>query len=424
MTGTSSQAVFAAAQSLARKIVKARLWIVALVSVLVVGSSFAIDRNGNGMSDVWERKYFVPAEAGAEDYDGDGFSNRQESLLGTDPRDFFSRAYLDLSPEHGEPGEWHLRINTGVGKIYEVQTSTDLATWVAVLSGIAGTGAPVDLVVTPASQAISEAFFRYGLTGEIDADGDGLTAWEEAELGTSDSNSDSDGDGVSDAQEFSDGTDPNDFYNGGVRIIRIVSGDGQVVGPDQDSADPLVVEVLDAQNQPLPNAPVLFSIDAGDGSFIDGIQFAVERTIRTDAQGRASVIYHKGVTDPSSRLRARAGGRPGDPSVVFIATWPQAPSVALSPAGGSFAIAMGVIVSCSDPEAAIRYTMDGSEPTAESAAVFSEGQIWISETGVLKAKAFAADHSPGPLVEASYRVTGAVAAGLGHRLVLLNNQTV
>ena len=299
MTGTSSQAVFAAAQSLARKIVKARLWIVALVSVLVVGSSFAIDLNGNGMSDVWERKYLVPAEAGAEDYDGDGFSNQQESLLGTDPRDFFSRAYLDLSPDHGEPGEWHLRINTGVGKIYEVQTSTNLATWPAVLSGIAGTGAPVDVVVTQGNQAITKAFFRYRLTGEIDADGDGLTAWEEAELGTSDSNSDSDGDGVSDAQEFSDGTDPNDFYNGQLPVLQVASGQGQLVAPTIILPAPFVVRLTNSAGRPAVNVPVIFAIDSGGGT----VQPA---QTRTDGSGLARATFRAPAFASTSVISASA----------------------------------------------------------------------------------------------------------------------
>ncbi len=45
----------------------------------------AIDSNNNGISDVWEQLYSVPANAGNDDNDADGFTNLQESLLGTNP---------------------------------------------------------------------------------------------------------------------------------------------------------------------------------------------------------------------------------------------------------------------------------------------------------------------------------------------------
>ena len=44
----------------------------------------------------------------------------------------------------------------------------------------------------------------------VDADGDGLDADQEAQLGTSDANNDSDGDGVGDGEEVEAGTDPTD----------------------------------------------------------------------------------------------------------------------------------------------------------------------------------------------------------------------
>jgi hypothetical protein len=49
-----------------------------------------LDSDGDGMPDWWEKKYgfdpFNPADA-AEDADGDGFSNLEEYLAGTNPRD-------------------------------------------------------------------------------------------------------------------------------------------------------------------------------------------------------------------------------------------------------------------------------------------------------------------------------------------------
>ena len=50
-----------------------------------------LDTNGNAIADSWETLYFGgPAGAGADD-DGDGFDNRTEYLLGTDPTNALSR---------------------------------------------------------------------------------------------------------------------------------------------------------------------------------------------------------------------------------------------------------------------------------------------------------------------------------------------
>ncbi|MBK8478116.1 MAG: hypothetical protein IPL39_17965, partial [Opitutaceae bacterium] len=45
-----------------------------------------VDRNGDGLSDVWAALY-QPTKGAAVDEDGDGLTNAQEALAGTDPRD-------------------------------------------------------------------------------------------------------------------------------------------------------------------------------------------------------------------------------------------------------------------------------------------------------------------------------------------------
>lgn len=46
-----------------------------------------LDSDGNGLSDIWQKKYKVGAVLGTADPDGDGFTNAQESKFGTDPMD-------------------------------------------------------------------------------------------------------------------------------------------------------------------------------------------------------------------------------------------------------------------------------------------------------------------------------------------------
>ena len=45
----------------------------------------ALDLNGDGMSDVWQRVYQAEDMAPEDDADGDGLTNREESWAGTDP---------------------------------------------------------------------------------------------------------------------------------------------------------------------------------------------------------------------------------------------------------------------------------------------------------------------------------------------------
>src|ERR1700736_5982664 len=58
----------------------------------------AIDSDHNGMSDVWERIYVLDVTAADRDEDHDGWTNQQESALGTDPRDAQSTFYLAIQP--------------------------------------------------------------------------------------------------------------------------------------------------------------------------------------------------------------------------------------------------------------------------------------------------------------------------------------
>jgi hypothetical protein len=55
------------------------------------------DSDGDQLPDVWERHYFKSlVESDSVDSDGDGFSNRHEWLIGTDPADTFSVPALDV----------------------------------------------------------------------------------------------------------------------------------------------------------------------------------------------------------------------------------------------------------------------------------------------------------------------------------------
>ncbi len=256
------------------------IWIV--LSIISAKSISGIDLNNDGMSDVWQKKYSVPSADANLDYNGSGLTNSQKSLLGLDPRDPNSRFHLEIVSDTVN-NQLGLRLDTVFGKLYQLESSSDLQNWASFNSAIAGTGNTVEIVQ---SLPTEQVFFRAHFAGDIDADGDGLTAWEEHELGTSDNSSDSDGDGLPDAwevthglnpnlndansdldgdgtsnlKEFQKGTDPNDFYNGHPPLLAIYAGGDQRGNPGAMLPVPVSV-VVNIYNT--YNAPVTFSVVQG-----------------------------------------------------------------------------------------------------------------------------------------------------------------
>src|SRR5437016_6396235 len=258
----------------------ASLWIV--LSIISAKSISGIDLNNDGMSDIWQQKYSVPSADANFDYDGIGLTNSQKSLLGLDPRNPNSRFHLEIVSDTAN-NQLHLRLDTVFGKLYQVESSNDLQSWTSLNSAIAGTGSTVEIIQ---SLTGGQMFFRARFANDIDADGDGLTAWEEHELRTSDNSSDTDGDGMPDAwevahglnpnlndansdpdgdgisnfTEFQRGTDPHDFYNGNTPLLTIYAGGDQRGDPGTVLPVPVSV-VVNTYNT--YNAPVTFSVVQG-----------------------------------------------------------------------------------------------------------------------------------------------------------------
>jgi len=103
-----------------------------------------IDRNANGLSDLWEMAYPGGMLVAEEDFDGDGFSNTQEDRAGTDPRDpssFPHISELNLNVSTPLTVEWI----AVAGKRYQLDYSLDLINWQTLAGSIVGDGGTHEL---------------------------------------------------------------------------------------------------------------------------------------------------------------------------------------------------------------------------------------------------------------------------------------
>lgn len=185
--------------------------------------SWAIDADGDGMSDVWQLQHGIISGDTNSDPDVDGYSNLVEAQFRTDPNpntspetDMVSVGLFDL--QGSDPCvSWY----GFFGVRYAVDRTTDLQGW----SNVAG---PIDpeedsitayLVSSYPASSIPRQFFRVSVMPGLDEDADGLDAWEETSLETLVNNPDSDGDGVEDGTEFTENSDPNDPASSSTALI-------------------------------------------------------------------------------------------------------------------------------------------------------------------------------------------------------------
>ena len=195
---------------------------------------------------------------------------------------------------------------------------------------------PDDFAVANIGQAKNLFSFDLLATDIVhDSDQNGLPDWWEnyyfGHTGV-DPNGNADGDGRSNFEEFLHGTDPNDYYDGIVPELTIVTGDQQRGEISSFLAAPLVVKVRVA-GQPLINAPLEFRVVTGDARIAganDNSELAVANlAVRSDENGLASAFVFLGVTPNETKTIQVRGGN----------------SVTVTFAAASFPVA-GPFVSC------------------------------------------------------------------------------
>jgi hypothetical protein len=129
----------------------------------------------------------------------------------------------------------------------------------------------------------------------IDADGNGLPdSWELRYFGHTgvSASTDDDGDGSSNLQEFQNGTDPTDYFNGIAPVVTpLVGATGEL---DPDGA--LSVRITAPNGNPLANAPVTLTAAEG-GHWLaatPGGPGSAVLQIRSNASGTATAYVVKG----------------------------------------------------------------------------------------------------------------------------------
>ncbi|HEY8901356.1 MAG TPA: DUF1800 family protein [Chthoniobacterales bacterium] len=139
-----------------------------------------IDRNGNQQSDVWEMLSGATGLPANGDEDNDGFSNRRESIAGTDPRSGASFPSQTVHLSGITAPTVTLRWPSLAGKAYAIERSASPGGPWESLRVAPGTGQM--LASDVATNGAAPTFFRVGID-DVDSDGDGVSDWEELALG-------------------------------------------------------------------------------------------------------------------------------------------------------------------------------------------------------------------------------------------------
>ncbi len=160
--------------------------VIAVFFLTVTAGAYAqmIDLNGNGMSDIWEWVYSATNLDPNADADGDGMSNLQEALAGTNPFDSNSIPKISVVVVAGTNA--NISMPAQPGKLYQLQSITNLGgtNWLTETSMVMRAGTSFTFP-SPADSAMK--FYRIVIS-DTNTDGGSLNDWEKYHLGLDPSN--------------------------------------------------------------------------------------------------------------------------------------------------------------------------------------------------------------------------------------------
>lgn len=227
-----------------------RLIAITLCAFSPTVTTASVDLNGDGASELWNLLY-PGVSPDSDDLDHDGQSNRAEMLAGTNPND--SGDFFRIGGIQFQGDEVELTWEGVVGKRYQVQQrDSETGDWVVLLTKSRLEFS--ETVVVKIATVDQSGLYRI-YAEDVDADGDGLTAWEEALLGWNDDSG------------YSLGPEANPDYEEAIRALENV--DGVTLATGQTLPQRLPTEVEAAR----------FLVQSSFGPTTDSIGDVVEQGI-------------------------------------------------------------------------------------------------------------------------------------------------
>ncbi len=268
-----------------------------------------LDSNGNGMSDVWERKFGVYGAPSSGDIDLDGHSNLAESLAGTDPNS--DQSMPGFKSIEYKVNSFYLSWNTLKNKNYIIQGSTNLSVWNDV-NEVLGNGLRMNISVDSAG---SRGFYRVKSDEEVSSVlvekyGDKVLTSMEA------MDHDTDSDGLSDVDEILYGTKPFNPDNSEL-LLELARGSGvKLVWDSEQGRHYQIQSRLNGSNDAWINQGVVYigngsemQVELIDDSAVNK-EFRLEYIdIDTDSDGLSDWEEHQvGLNPELPKTDHRGGG--------------------------------------------------------------------------------------------------------------------
>ncbi|MBN8523820.1 MAG: chitobiase/beta-hexosaminidase C-terminal domain-containing protein [Planctomycetes bacterium] len=159
----------------------------------------------------------------------------------------------------------------------------------------------------------------------------------------------------------------------------------------------------------VPEPAVTPTSQTAHAAFAATVAIPPGSTVRYTLDGTAPTADSPVVTGPlaitrSTRLTMQAVRAGWDPSGIVTTVWtlqPELPTASLP--AGAYTGPQQVILACATPDVAIRYTLDGTVPTAASPA--ATGAIPLPGSCELRAVAMCDDWADSPVMRADYVLT-------------------